>query len=81
MSGPSWDFTPPEYGPDDPKGKEMAEYDRANLAAIFGIPAEAFAAETSISAYDIMVTMNAFERIWDEMLRHFKPPGSQRDDL
>lgn len=45
----AWDFTPMTYSPADLAGKDIAEYDRNCLAAIFGIPPTYFTTDTNLA--------------------------------
>lgn len=45
----AWEFTPMTYPPTDLGGKELAEYDRNNLCAIFGVPPTYFTTETNLA--------------------------------
>lgn len=45
----AWEFTPMTYSPADLAGKEVSEYDRNNLACIFGLPPTYFTTETNLA--------------------------------
>jgi hypothetical protein len=45
----AWEFTPVSYSPTDLGGKELAEYDRNCLAAIFGVPPTYFTTDTNLA--------------------------------
>jgi Phage portal protein len=45
----AFEFTPVSYSPTDMGGKELAEYDRNCLAAIFGVPPTYFTTETNLA--------------------------------
>jgi hypothetical protein len=45
----AWDFTPISYSPADMAGKELAEYDRTNMATILGVPPTYFTTETNLA--------------------------------
>lgn len=45
----AYEFTPTSYPPADLAGKELAEYDRAMLCSIFGVPPTYFTTETNLA--------------------------------
>jgi hypothetical protein len=45
----AWEFTPISYPPADMGGKDLAEYDRNCLAAIFGLPPTYFTTDTNLA--------------------------------
>jgi hypothetical protein len=45
----AWDFTPVSYPPADMAARDLAEYDRNCLAAIFGIPPTYFTTDTNLA--------------------------------
>lgn len=45
----AWEFTPISYSPADMGGKELAEYDRNNMACILGLPPTYFTTDTNLA--------------------------------
>lgn len=48
----TWEFTPISYRPEDLRGAEVVEYDRENLAGLFGVPSSLFRAATAIAVIE-----------------------------